>query len=60
MGQRDFVELGRRRVPKDLGDVDAVLPQSGISGSTLVAGPVLVVTTGNTATLTALNSAFGL
>ena len=41
-------------------EVDAVLPDTGIGGSTQVAGPLLIVKTSNTATLAALNSAFGL
>lgn len=41
-------------------EVDAVLPGTGIGGSTFVAGPILIVKTADTATLSALNSVFGL
>jgi len=41
-------------------DVDGVLPGTGIGSSTNIAGPLLIVKTSNTATLTALNNIFGL
>lgn len=41
-------------------DVDGVLPGTGLGGSENVSGPLLIVQTSNTATLTALNNVFGL
>lgn len=41
-------------------DVDAVLPNTGLDGFVEVAGPLLIVQTANTASLAALNAAFGL
>lgn len=40
-------------------EVDAALPETGLSGSTVVAGPLLVVDTANTAGLAALEAVFG-
>jgi|GEM_PF-4814286 len=40
-------------------EIDAALPDTGLGGSTVIAGPVLVVDTANTAGLAALEDVFG-
>jgi chromosome segregation ATPase len=42
------------------GEVDAVLPSTGVAGTENVVGPLLIVKTADTATLTAIKSAFGI
>lgn len=42
------------------GEVDAVLPSTGVGGSELVTGPLLIVKTADSATLGAIKSAFGI